>query len=188
MGEGLPRGRHAVALLLSVQVFAPGDHVGVGSVRVIHHLALRRLRIFHVEEVNRECHFRVRGLLQQGEVARLDEDTRPHVIPWHVLLQQGVELPRLVFGVGVERLLIETRYGLHQVARLLLAQHARRADVARAARAARRLVGSPFRVAVPAGDDRVVHRRVGLGLIGGRHGHVVSNLGGLHGLHRKRGD
>ena len=49
-------------------------------------------------------------------------------------------------------------------------------------------MGPPFGVALPAGDNRMVNSLVGLGLVGGHHGHVVSDadlggLGGLDGLH-----
>jgi hypothetical protein len=188
----LPARRLKIVLLLSVQVFAPGNNVGGHFlcilVRVIHHLAVRRLVVFRTEEGNGECDFRVRSpqlILQQSQVARLDKDTRIHVIPPRMLLQQQVEFPRLVFRVVVERLsLVKVRDGFHQFPLLRPVQDARRADMTRAARAAREIVGSPFGIAIPAGDDRMVDSLIGLGLLGGHHGHVGSDadLGDCGGL------
>ena len=136
------------------------------------------MRVIILEEVDGERNLRVRGLRAKGFVAGLDGLARVHVIPRDVLANQVAELPHrevpriLVPGGDVA---IETHEGVQQVARLLLVQGETVSDLARAARAAHELVGAPAGVAFVAGPQRVVDSLVGLGLLGGHHGHVVSN-------------
>ena len=167
---------------------SPGRHHAVVQrilreiVRVVHHLALRRLRVFHPQEGDGEGDFRVGRANAERRVARLNGLTTAHVVPRHMEGEQVAELSRLVLRLRIERRsLIEVRHGFHQVPRLVLVQNPARANPAGAARAKSLHVGAPDGATLVTGDQRVVNSLVFLGFGGGKDEHFGFN--GVDGEH-----
>lgn len=117
----------------------------IGSV---HHRILRRLEIRSLEELDRECDFRVRRLLEEHFIADLDGPATHFVVAWNMLAENLAECPRL------HALLIKEGHSVEQPVGLFLGRLPMDADILSAEGAALALHGVPDGVAFVAADKR----------------------------------
>jgi len=175
-----------VVLLVALLVL---NHLGAEGV-----VLLGRVLELLLEEVDGERDSEARGAAEKALVAGLNHLARCLVVPRRLLAEQVAESPhralQLLLGVG-EVGLLQAAHGHVQVGVLASGQAEACALLTGARGAARAPVGAPDGVALAAGDEGVVDSLVGLGLLHGRDGNGVVDVGldrfggldGLVGLH-----
>ena len=120
------------------------------------HLNLWCLEVRFLEELYRECDFRVRRPIAERLIAGLDSHTTHLAVERHVLAENLAKRPRLVLGSASDAFLTKERHGAHQHVGLFLGGIAVDADILSAERAPLALRRLPDGTAFAAGDERDV--------------------------------